>query len=437
MPKNAMTARKLRPLLIAAIPLLFSVQSCNNNPQVQADNGGLNSTAASQNSAIEVKSGNAGAAAKSSTPTAQQTGNQQKSPSSAASIDDFDRDRANNFTDSAKFLAGIKVDETSPIAEYQKSKAWNDHSYYFESAWQKLDQQQLSRIRKWSETELKSINQASSPIFYPFSGPDFLYANLFFPKGTEYVMAGLEPVGNIPDIAKIPAAQMDGKLQEIHKSMNDLLQLSFFRTKAMKVDLAEKGVLPILFVFLARTNHRILDVQYVGLNKDATIQVQGDSQKNSQGQISGVKISFASEGETQARTLYYFSLDLSNEALKKTPEFNEFVKKLNQPITYLKAASYLMYNEEFSDIRNLILSQSTNLLQDDSGMPVKYFDTSKWNLKFYGSYTQPIDLFKVRYQPDLRKIYQSDTTIKPLDFGIGYQFQVNTSNLMLANRQGQ
>lgn len=436
---NAMNARQLRPLLIAAIPLLFSVQSCNNNAQVQAENAGINSTAASPKSAIEVKTGNAGEAAKSSAPAAQQTGNAQKSLSSAASIDEFDRDRANKFTDSAKFLAGIKVDESSPIAEYQKSKAWSDHAYYFESAWQKLDQQQLSRIRKWSETELKSLNQASSPIFYPFSGPDFLYAHLFFPKGTEYVMAGLEPVGNIPDIAKISTAQMDGKLQEIHKSMNDLLQLSFFRTKAMKVDLAEKGVLPILFVFLARTNHRILDVQYVGLNKDATIQGLDESQKDSlpKGQISGVKIAFVPEGETKPRTLYYFSLDLSNEALQKTPEFTEFVKQFNQPITYLKAASYLMHNEEFSNIRNLILAQSSHLLQDDSGMPIKYLDTSKWNLKFYGTYTQPIDLFKVRYQPDLRKIYQSDTTIKPLDFGIGYQFQVNTSNLMLANRQGQ
>lgn len=431
-----MIAYKLRLLLIAVIPLLFSLQSCNNNPQVQKDNGGINSTATSQSTsqATEVKIENKEKLAKSPTPTAQPE-NEQKSASSQVSIENFDRARSNKFTDSAKFLAGIKVDEKSSLAVYQKSKAWNDHSYYFENAWKKLDQQQLSKIRKWTDTELKSINQTAKTIFYPFSGPDFLYAYLFFPKGTEYVMVGLEPIGNIPDITKIPAEKMDGKLQEIHKSMNDLLQLSFFRTKAMKVDLAEKGVLPILFVFLARTNHRILDVQYFKLNKDASIQYLKTDKNNSKGE--GVKIDFVSEGENQVRNLYYFSLDLSNDGLQKTPEFKQFVKNLNKPITYLKAASYLMHNDEFSEIRNLILSQSTSILQDDSGMPIKYFDRAKWNLKFYGSYTQPIDLFKVRYQPDLRKIYQSDPTIKPLNFGIGYQFEVNTSNLMLASRKEQ
>jgi hypothetical protein len=106
---------------------------------------------------------------------------------------------------------------------------------------------------------------------------------------------------------------------------------------------------------------------------------------------------------------------------------------LDNPVTYLKAASYLMYNSYFSTIRNLILSQSTSLLQDDSGIPVKYFEQQKWNFKFYGNYTKPIDLFNKQYQPELRKIYTSDRKIKPLDFGIGYNFKVNQSNLMLAN----
>ncbi|HIK26879.1 MAG: hypothetical protein N3E45_09965 [Oscillatoriaceae bacterium SKW80] len=431
-----MIAYKLRIFLIAVIPLLFSIQSCNNNPQVKTDNGGSKSTATSQ--ATEVKIEKKEEVAKSPTPIPQPENEQKSVSSPPVSLKDFDRDRSNKFTDSAKFLAGIKVDEKSPLAAYQKSKAWNDHSYYFESAWKKLEQQQLSKIRKWTNTELKSINQTARTIFYPFSGPDFLYAHLFFPKGTEYVMVGLEPIGNILDITKIPAAhQIDGKLQEINKSMNDILQLSFFRTKAMKVDLAEKGVLPILFVFLARTNHRILDVQYFKLNKDASIQLLKNNKNNSKGEVLGLKIDFVSEGETLVRNLYYFPLDLSNDGLQKTPEFKQFIKNLNKPVTYLKAASYLMHNDEFSEIRNLILSQSTNLLQDDSGMPIKYFDRAKWNLKFYGSYTQPIDLFKVRYQPDLRKIYQSDPTIKPLNFGIGYQFEVNTSNLMLASRKEQ
>ncbi|HEY9301359.1 MAG TPA: hypothetical protein VIQ31_34355, partial [Phormidium sp.] len=294
--------------------------------------------------------------------------------------------------------------------------------------------QQLSKIRNWSSNELTSLNQSSEPIFYPFSGPDFLYAYSFFPKGSDYVLAGLEPVGDIPEIEKIPPEQMDRKLQEITTSLNAILQLSFFRTNDMKVDLAEKGVLPVLFVFLARTNNKILDVQHITLQKDAKIQAFENAQKAREDKnlIPGIKISFLPQGESKPRTLYYFSIDLSNAALQKTPEFNTFVKQFPEPITYLKAASYLMHREDFSNIRDLILSESSNLLQDDSGMPVKYVDSSQWNLKFYGNYTQPIDLFSTRYQGDLRDIYKSDSSIKPLDFGIGYKYQVNESNLMLA-----
>lgn len=197
----------------------------------------------------------------------------------------------------------------------------------------------------------------------------------------------------------------------------------------MKVDLSEKGVLPILFVFLARTKNQILDMQYIGLRKDATVQVL--DKDNKEKLIPGVKIDFVPEGEYQPRTLYYFSGDLSDSGLKKAPEFKKFVQSLGKSITYLKAASYLLHYDSFSNMRNLILSQSTALLQDDSGIPVRYFDNSKWKLHFYGNYTQPISLFSNEYQGALKSIYQSKTNVKPLDFGIGYRYQVNDSNLML------
>ncbi len=196
----------------------------------------------------------------------------------------------------------------------------------------------------------------------------------------------------------------------------------------MKVDMAKQGNLPIISLFMARTNNNILDVEYISLDK------KGEVQKEGQPGISGVKIHFLPQGEKEPRTLYYFSADLSNYGLQQKPQLKQFVnKELNQPVTYLKAASYLMYYDSFSDIKNFILSNSTKLLQDDSGMPLSSFDRNKWNLTFYGNYTHPISLFSNRYQPQLRKIYQTDKSIKPLNFGIGYKFQVNQSNLMLAD----
>jgi hypothetical protein len=151
-----------------------------------------------------------------------------------------------------------------------------------------------------------------------------------------------------------------------------------------------------------------------------------------------VKISFLPEGEKEPKTLYYFSVDISDRALDKNPEFLEFVKRYPAPITYLKAASYLLHREKgeaqdtFTQMRKLILTRSSYVLQDDSGVPVRYFDPAKWNRQFYGNYIAPIDLFAVRYQPDLREIYQSKNNVKALGFGVGYKYGQD-SNLMLAN----
>lgn len=355
--------------------------------------------------------------------------NQQTSNVQSAKVDPlakFDKAKSAKLTDTAKLLAGMEVDSQSPVAKVQKNQGWSSHKNYYKNAWSRLEKQQLGKVRKWATKELQNINAKSPSLFYPFSGPDFLYGYSLFPKAKEMVLVGLEPVGKVPDFTKISARESNTVLRQARSSLSEILQFSFFRTNDMKVDLRKQGVLPVVYIFMARTKNRILDLQYIGLDKSANI---GQFKK---GMVPGVKIAFVPEGESEPRTLYYFSTDLSNSGLKKHPELTQFVSKLDNPVSYLKAASYLMYNGSFSGIRDTILANSSHLLQDDSGMPLKSFDNKKWDLTFYGNYTRPIGLFSNRYQSDLRRVYASNNNIKPLNFGIGYKFGVNQSNLMLA-----
>ncbi len=348
------------------------------------------------------------------------------SPTTVDPLAKFDKTKSEKLTDTAKLFAGMDLDANSPLAKVQKNNGWYNHKNFFRNAWSKLENQQLAKIRKWSADELQPINATAPSIFYPFSGPDFLYAYSLFPKGKEYVLIGLEPVGTVPDFTKLSDKQINYKLREARSSLSEILRFSFFRTNDMKVDLQKQGVLPILYVFMARTSNRLLDLQYIGLDKDANIK------KFQKGMVPGVKIIFVPEGESEPRNLYYFSTDLSNSGLTRRPELTKFVTQLDNPVTYLKAASYLMYNGSFSNIKNTILANSAYVLQDDSGMPLKSFNSSQWDLKFYGAYTRPIGLFSNRYQSDLRHIYTINKNIKPLNFGIGYKFGVSQSNLMLS-----
>jgi len=108
-----------------------------------------------------------------------------------------------------------------------------------------------------------------------FSGPDFLYATSFFPNAGTYVLAGLEPVGRIPELTSLGPWAIDEELRNCETSMGSLFNFSFFITQKMKAQLREGpiyGTLPILYVFLARTGKTIQEVNLVGLDEQGNAQ---------------------------------------------------------------------------------------------------------------------------------------------------------------------
>src|SRR5262249_53752841 len=69
----------------------------------------------------------------------------------------------------------------------------------------------------------------------------------------------------------------------------------------------------------------------------------------------------------------------------------------------------------------------------DTSIPVSYFAPDKWRLRPFGRYTGPIAVFARNYQPKLTQLVQKGRA-ESLDFGLGYQWRVSSSNLLLATR---
>jgi hypothetical protein len=101
--------------------------------------------------------------------------------------------------------------------------------------------------------------------------------------------------------------------------------------------------------------------------------------------------------------------------------------------TLLKATSYMTHHDEFSTIREMVVSHSADIFQDDSGIPYHLFAPDRWNVQLYGEYTKPYGSFGWLEQPDLRKAYLAEK-VKPLSLRLGYGFGKVTSNLLLAKR---
>jgi hypothetical protein len=318
--------------------------------------------------------------------------------------------------DTALFLAGVPVRGTA-LEPLSRDASWVTHATEFDTAWRDLEARQLSKIRTWAEMFMPTTYAAHGPMFYFFSGPDALYAHTFYPNASTYVLAGLEPIGPLPDVARLAPGDLAASLENLRKSLNSVLRFSFFITKDMKVDLTHtqlSGTLPVLYVFLARAGCRIERTEFVGLDKSGAL-------TTGKGGINGARITFTGPSGRE-QSLFYFTTDLSDSGIKANPGFVRFCDQLG---------SGVMHSDGFSSARNFLLTHCRTIVADDSGIPLRHFDPAQWTLRLFGSYPGPIVLFAQYHQPQLATLF-TQVNAAPLSFGFGYRWQPSESTLILA-----
>ncbi len=334
--------------------------------------------------------------------------------------------------DTARFLAGMPGGSGSPLGEARKSKAWQRYSRNMDELWRRFSVQRQPRIANYSRSELGGLRSAPT-VWYPFSGPDILFAETFFPGANHYELCGLESCEMLPDLAALSSDQQAAALDGIYTSLSTALSYSFFITKDMRVDLQRtqvKGTLPICLVFLARLGYPIQSITPISLTSGGALAI-GQSGNN----CPGYTIRY-SAGMGRSKSLTYFTENLADFSLRSAPRYLSYLRGYGSVVTYLKSASYLMHTDEFSLIRQRILDQSRAILLDDSGIPLKSLNDGRWDLLFYGQYTGVLDIFKEYYQSDLMSVYQTGgPQVRSIDFGLGYKHLTGESALILARKQ--
>ncbi|WP_191005520.1 hypothetical protein [Hymenobacter montanus] len=338
--------------------------------------------------------------------------------------------------DVAAFLSGLRPSSHSDLLALATKPAWKAFAKDQDRSWAKYRATHTTRMTKWARTELDSVHRSSPTIFYPFSGPDFLNVFTMFPTSQTYVLMGLEPVGSIPTRTSLANPKL---FSTVKTSLWSVLNFSFFRTNDMAVDLKSmelNGALPLMMLFAVRTGNQIIAIRPVQL--DATGQLTDRTADTTQVDASkpvlGVEMKLRGP-DGQPKTVYYFSTDLSNQGLRAKPAPLAFVRALGPLTTYVKSATYLMHKSYFSEVRRLVLRRSRYVLQDDSGIAMKFFQKGAWKFNYYGTYKRPIPLFANHYQADLTRAYTDSLhPPKPLPFGTGYNWRQTDSNLLLAQR---
>lgn len=336
----------------------------------------------------------------------------------------------NQLNDLSLLLAGL------PQKSYQADTGFSKkYVTGIQDEWSKLDSEFIQPILTWTKQNINHSLKGNKTCFYPFSGADFLYANAFFPDADNYILIGLEPAGSINDPSKMNDKDLADYLFSCNKAMFMSHDKGFYRTNSMKVDFSKKyldGTVHNILFYVARRGYSISGIDYFELDTTTGKPIYTKAEFGAKNDKYGVKVRYI-DGNIE-KSIYYMQYDLWNPKLEKKQELFKFVDSFGGHYLFLKAASYLSQYPQYSLIHDYMMKSSTLVIQDDSGIPYKSFD-SNWNVELWGNFKTVLRMFKNYDQPDLKEAYEKLTTKKKLPFQIGYNVSIGESNLQYCIRK--
>ncbi len=335
----------------------------------------------------------------------------------------------------AELIAGKSLNYYENI---EQKSFYKNHQKATQKSWYNFDIKNIKPIQIWANKENISISEnENSTLFYPFSGPDILYAITLFPNCENYILFGLENPGTIPDFKSVNDSLLEPYFENLTHSIRNLNRFGYFVTIKMKYDFRNgllDGVVHIILFHLSLADNIVLDVKPFYLDNygnEIYVNQLSDLSKN----IEGIKIWFRNKNSNKIKTLYYLQTDVSNKNLSDNMEFAYFVSKFENKITFMKSASYLLFNNSFDIIKDIILKQSSIILQDDTGLPYKEFAENNFTTQVYGNYNRTINIYKEKFQPDLKTALKNEIRDKELPFRFGYNNRFSETVLILAKQQ--
>ncbi|MDH5682386.1 MAG: hypothetical protein OEZ36_12425, partial [Spirochaetota bacterium] len=282
------------------------------------------------------------------------------------------------YNETARFLAAMPLDKSSQFYAKTQTKSYIKYKRTMDWLWKTHQKPNLDKIVAWRKKTLQI--KSNDTVLYPFSGPDILNALAFYPDAKEYIMFGLEKPGEMPNLQKSNLRTMNYGLLMLNKALHYLVIRNYFITMSMQQDMkvnSFSSFTGVMMFLLARYNYEVLEVKKISIDRHAKV-VQGHIR--SRYMIAGIEISFRKDSGSPVQKLRYFSQNVEHKFINRYPHFIRYLSAKNNYSTIIKAASFLMHIHAFKKVRDLVLSRSEHIIQDSSGIPMRYFSAKHWHI---------------------------------------------------------
>lgn len=304
---------------------------------------------------------------------------------------------------------------------------------------------------------IQKLKPAGLPttVVYPFGGGDLISALTTYPEATEITTMSLEHAGDPRRIHRINSRQLAVSLDLIRKISAGLLTANDSKTEnLMKGQRGElPGQLSFFLIALAVHGFEPVSLRYVNVAEDGSLKgvteqdIAAHEKDNARLLRSGwtspdfspvfsnAELTFVRKGgdpKTEARVHRHFAENLDDahfgkDALKK------HLESKGRIVAMTKAASYLLWRDNFSAIRNYLLDHMEFMMSDSTGIPPSYVAEKGFEQQAFGKFSESFLGASPKYNAEFKKLW---TGAPPLTFRYGY-LDKSLSKHMLVTKKKQ
>lgn len=307
-------------------------------------------------------------------------------------------------------------------------------------------QRRIEKYRKTWVGEAMPFIQGLKPVglpttvVYPFGGGDLISALTTYPEATDITTMSLEHAGDPRRIDKVTSKQLAASLALIRSTSSGLLVANDSKTEnLMKGQRGElPGQLSFFLIGLAVHGFEPVSLKYVKPNTDGSLRylsaadLESTEAKNAkllhQSWVSpdfseafdNLELVFVKKGEdpkTQARVHRHFAQNLSDTNFGQDAGMKAYLEKKGRVVAMTKAASYLLWRDHFSTIRDFLLNHMEFMVSDSTGIPPRFATKAGFQQQAFGRFNESFLGASPQYNEDFRKLWK---TAKPLAFRYGY-----------------
>jgi hypothetical protein len=319
--------------------------------------------------------------------------------------------------------------------------------------------------KAWADPAEKFIaglrpDKLPTTVVYPFGGGDLSSALAVYPDAMELTTISLEAAGDVRVIDSIKPGKLANDLDEIGMDIRRLYRAAHSTTQSLQQ--ASHSTLPgtLMMALAGLVVHDMEPValRYFDIEADGTLTYLTADQLDARaaeyaatkrGQTppkkithywyeqdspyANVEIQYRPRGDASAplRTYRHIVANLDDSHMEADDRVLKHLRAKGKVAVMTKAASFLLWYDDFTHVRDYLLQNIAWMISDASGIPPSYADPAGFEQVTYGDFTGPYFVIDEKNtRAEFVKLWKNQPHHE-LPFRFGYPDNANHNHLMI------